>query len=50
MLVIFQFLPKTSFEKEHKYGNNHKENKKIRAIALFTPNPNSFEEEKCRYK
>ncbi len=50
MLVIFQFPPKSSFEKEHKNGNHHEENKKIRTIPLYVPHSKSFEQEKCGNK
>jgi hypothetical protein len=50
MLVIFQFLPKTSFEKEHKNGNDHEENKKISTVSFLIPNSKSFEKEKCGNK
>ena len=50
MLVIFQFLPKAPFEKEHEYGNNYKENKKVCAITLLIPDPENFEKKKCCYE
>ena len=50
MLVIFQFLPKTSFEKKHENSYDHEENKKIGTISLHVPNSKSFEQEKCGNK
>lgn len=50
MLVIFQFLPKSSLEEKHKHGNDHEENKKICTISLHVPDPKSFEQEECGYK
>jgi hypothetical protein len=50
MLVIFQLLPKTPFKKEHKYGNNYKENKKICAITLLIPYSESFKKKKGCYE
>lgn len=46
MLIILQFLPEASFEKEHENGNYHEENKKICAISFLIPNSKSFEKEK----